>query len=100
MTSWKFWVPLTFASASVAIYLVWLDSSFRGDLFVIVLPSILGRTAGLVVIPAVVVGVLVLVVKLFKRAVPNAMVFFLSGVLWLLLVISSINVALFERSWQ
>ena len=100
MTNWKFWALLTVASAPVAVYVVWIDSRFRGDFFAFVLPLILGRTAGLVIILAVVVGSFVLVAKLFKRAVPNAMVFLLSGVLWLLLVISSINVAVFERSWQ
>lgn len=100
MTSWKFWTVLTIASFAVAVYVTWLDTGFRGDLIAFVLPLILGRTAGLVFIPAVVVGFFILIAKLFKRAVSNAIVFLLSGALWFLLVISNINVAVFERSWQ
>lgn len=100
MANWKFWALLTVASVSVAVYVTWLNSGFQGDLFASVLPFILGSTISLVLVPAVVVGFIVLVAKLFKRAVPKGIVFILSGLIWLLVVTSTINVSKFERSWH
>lgn len=100
MANWKFWALLTVASVSVAVYVTWLDSGFQGDLFASVLPFILGSTISLVLVPAVVVGFIVLVAKLFKRAVPKGIVFILSGLIWLLVVTSTINVSEFEQYWQ
>ncbi len=75
-----FWIALVMASTAVALYVTWRENAFRGDLLVEIAPLILGKVVGLVLIPAIVAGVVILLGKLFKRQASDTMIF--SAVGW------------------
>lgn len=85
-----FWITFILASGVTALYLAWRENALQGDLLVEVIPFILGKTAGLVLIPTVIAGVVMLLGKLFKRpasdaTLRNITVFSAVAIVWLVL---------------
>lgn len=93
-----FWIALVVASGATALFLVWLENALTGDLLVEVVPLVLGKATGLVLIPVVIAGVVMLFGKLFKRPASDATVFSVAAIVWIVLAASNITVTNYESS--
>lgn len=95
-----FWIGLLGGSVLVAFYTSWLEGELQGSVLWHVAPLILGKATAMVLIPAILVGFIVLIRKFFKRRTSDLAVFIASIIIWIILVWSNINVASYEASMR
>lgn len=65
-----------------------------------VMPALLGRTAALVLVPAILVGGIVLLRGVFKRPTSSTTFFVLTVAIWMVVMLSNLRVSLLESSMQ
>src|SRR5690606_3632264 len=94
------WIVLLSASLFVALYTTWLEGNLQGDVLWHVAPLIVGKATAMVLIPAVLISLIVLVRKLFRRTTSNSAIFITSTIVWVILAWSNINVASYEATMQ
>lgn len=93
-----FWSLLFVASLLVGFYTSWLEGGIEGDVLWNVIPRIFGKALGMVLIPAIMAGFIVLVRKLLRRSTSNNFIFITVTIFWVILAWSHVNVVSYEAN--
>ncbi len=91
-----FYLGIIVASLGVSLFMGAKEGLFAQDIWVVAIPSALGRTLALVGLPAIVIGLLALGFRVFKKKLATLTHMGVYSLIWAMLVLSSLIVSSYE----